>query len=126
LNGKFYQVLFQTSISIFQHSFAWKHVYSKKSPQKDRRNSRKSAPTHPFVSGRIACRRIKGRLRIVTMHLTEDEHHLTWKLQKLPHLSLKADDRGARCPGQGDQERLVAFIDMDRNYIYIDPTVDRK
>jgi hypothetical protein len=53
------------------------------------------------------------------MHLTEDEHHLTWKLQKLPHLSLKADDRGARCPGQGDQERLVAFIDMDRNYIYI-------
>ena len=86
-----------------------KHVCSKKSPQKDRRNSRKSAPTHPFVSGRIACRRIKGRLRIVTMHLAEDEHHLTWKLQKLPHLSLKADDRGARCPGQGDQERLVAL-----------------
>lgn len=42
--------------------------------------------------GRIACRRIKGRLRIVTMHLTEDEHHLTWKLQKLPHLFAVALD----------------------------------
>ena len=101
---------FSTSISIFQHSFAWETCLFKKVTTKRSKKFQKVSPNPPFSSQVVLLADAsKGACEIVTMHLAEDEHHLTWKLQKLPHLSLKADDRGARCPGQGDQERLVAL-----------------
>ena len=55
-------------------------------------------------AGRIACRRVAGRLHIVAIEVAEDDHQLllTGKLQKLEHLLLRGIWRVTMC------EKLVA------------------